>query len=87
MPILVMMPDNGAETDEGAAGCASGSQEWSGTRPALTAKPARQHSRPAWMAASDMPRICMTMASKAVFPSPSSAMPGMSSNAPPAHMR
>ena len=43
-----MMPDKGADTEDGAAGWASGSQECRGTRPALTPKPARQSARAVW---------------------------------------
>ena len=87
MPILVMMPDRGPDTEEGAAGWASGSQECRGTRPALTPKPMRQsraamfstwgESRALWMRTSARPRP----------PLPSSSMPGSISRAPPAHIR
>ena len=38
-PSLIMTPDISAETWLGAAGCAAGSQTWSGITPALLAKP------------------------------------------------
>ena len=39
MPVLIMTPDISAETWDGAAGCALGSQTCSGMMPALTPKP------------------------------------------------
>ena len=49
MPVLIITPDMSAETWDGAAGCASGSQTWNGTSPALVPKPttASTNSRPA----------------------------------------
>ena len=45
MPVLISTPDISAETLLGATGCASGSQTWSGTMPALTPKPARNSEK------------------------------------------
>ena len=42
MPILMMTPDITPEMWAGAAGWAYGSQVWKGTKPALTAKPAKR---------------------------------------------
>jgi hypothetical protein len=40
MAVFSITPLIIADTGDGAAGCASGSQTWSGTRPALAPKPA-----------------------------------------------
>ena len=42
MPVLIITPDISAETCDGAAGWASGSQTCSGKRPAFMPKPARK---------------------------------------------
>ncbi len=39
-PTLVSRPDSGADMEDGATGCAAGSQECSGKKPAFTVKPA-----------------------------------------------
>ncbi len=39
MPVLITTPLSSADTGEGATGWASGSQMWSGTRPALEPNP------------------------------------------------
>ena len=39
MPTLSITPESTADTCEGAAACAPGSQKWSGTAPALSPKP------------------------------------------------
>ena len=39
MPVLIITPDITADTGLGAAGCASGSQTWNGTKPAFVPKP------------------------------------------------
>ena len=39
MPILIIAPDMSADTWLGAAGCARGSQTWSGMSPAFEPKP------------------------------------------------
>ena len=80
-PILVMMPDRGADTDEGAAGWASGSQECRGTRPALTPKPARQSTRAVWNQNGKW-----KAASGAAEKTPRMNRPGSMNSAPPAHI-
>ena len=42
MPVLIITPDISAETCDGAAGCASGSQTCIGKSPAFMPKPARK---------------------------------------------
>jgi hypothetical protein len=39
MPVLIIIPDISADTCDGAAGCASGSQMCMGISPALVPKP------------------------------------------------
>ena len=51
MPILMTTPDISAETCDGAAACAGGSQKCNGTRPALTPKPTSASARTALRAA------------------------------------
>ncbi len=81
MPILVMTPERGADTEEGAAGWASGSQEWSGTRPALTPNPARQRISPAWSQ-----KGSWRAAPGATAKASSRMSPGSMKSAPPAHI-
>ena len=45
MPVLMSTPDMSAEMLLGAAGCASGSQTWSGMMPALTPKPTKKSTK------------------------------------------
>ena len=73
-PILVMIPERGPDTEEGAAGWASGSQECRGTRPVFTPKPARQSTNAPCISPNESEG------------SPSNRRPGSMNSAPPAHI-
>ena len=45
IPILIMPPDMRADTFDGAAGWAWGSQEWNGTMPALAPNPKKASTK------------------------------------------